>query len=115
FKLDFAEWAAIISRGNLAGNDDDPAEPHGAATTVPRHGRRHLDIRGGASNKPAIVPHDDSIPEHLVAKHRDSVDIHDPGKHSARADQHPRRIRLTSRMSSHVWQLWKRGHDAHSS
>src|SRR5206468_1770503 len=71
FRPDRADRTAVVSCGDMAGNDDDSAEPHSATASDASHRRGDLDLRGRATDESADVPDHDSVAEHMVADHID--------------------------------------------
>src|SRR6266545_3893911 len=114
FRPNGADGTAVVSCGDVARNDDDPAEPHSATTGHASHRRGDLDFRGRAADESTDLPDHDSVAEHMAPDHVDDVDGDDSREHPAGTNQHTGRVRLTARMPSDVCKLRQRRHESHT-
>ena len=99
----------FIPDRNLARNVGAPSESRRPECSRTDERNDGVDIRGRASDKPAVFPSVNSF-RSSVARHDNKWQYRDHAvEHCTGADQHSGRVQLSTRMPRHVWQRRQRG------
>ena len=102
----------VVPDRHVARHRDDSGQSGRPESTGADERRHDVDVRGRAPDEHAVAARHDPLDASVAHDGDDRIDGALARQQSAHADQHPRRVQLTARMSRDVRECRDRGGDA---